>query len=158
MSHRLALSLPLALACAACANYDFSKARTVDGGLDTRKLIADLKASGEESLSDGIWIPLIYCNITNFKASSMPGKPAGYEFSHWTGVGPLFVTGAYEKALVGTDGTTIEKDDRLWLGWSVLLDDRDGRIETVAGSRLESTWRVLLLLGHQGDVLYAPKA
>ncbi|MBL8747610.1 MAG: hypothetical protein JNK78_00515 [Planctomycetes bacterium] len=155
MRHRFALA---AFAfTTACANYDFSQARTIDGKLDTRKLIADLKASGEESLSEGIWIPLVYCNISSFKAST-PGKPTGYEFAHWTGVGPVFMNGTYETALIDPAGTTIESDDRLWLGWSLLLNDRDGRIETIAGARLETTWRLLLLFGYDGSVFYASRS
>lgn len=154
MLHRLALVALTLLP--GCANYDFAKARTIDGKLDTKKLIADLKASGEDSLSDGIWIPLIWCDIASFRASQ-PGKPTGYEFSRWTGVGPLFVNGSYEKALIDAEGTTVESDDRVWIGWTLLLDDRDGRIETVAGPRLETTWRALVLFGYDDHVFYASR-
>lgn len=153
-NHPLVVTI-LTAALAGCSSYDFRQARTIDGGLDTNKLITDLKASGAESLSDGIWIPLVYCDITTFRPAR-PGKPVGYEFAHWTGVGPLFVTGAREETLVDRDGNVIEDEDRVWLGWGLLLDDRDERIETTVGPRLESRFRVLGLLGND-DVVYAPK-
>ncbi len=149
---------PLSLLCiplllASCANYDFATARLPDGRFDTQKLIADLEASGKDSLSDGIWIPLVHLDITTFERARWDA-PAGYELSQITSYGPVFLAGAHDITLYDPKGTVIEQRDLEWLGCGVLWFDRDTRIETIAGPRLQSDWRLLLLLGRDDDIDY----
>lgn len=145
--------LCLPLLCAGCANYDFAAARLPDGSFDRQKLIADLQASGEQSLSDGIWIPLIWLDITTF-APARWDEPDGYVLSQISGVGPLFLAGRHDKTLCDPNGASIEQRDMDWFGWGLLWLDRQSRVETVAGTRFESDWRLLTVLGRDGEVDY----
>jgi len=151
MQHPSLLSLLLLLA--SCANYDFAAARLPDGGFDTQKLIADLEASGDESLSCGIWIPLLYLDITTFD-HSRTDQPEGYTLSRITGVGPVFLAGTHDTDLFDRGGTAIEQRDLDWAGWGLLWFDRDTRIETIAGPRFENDWRLLTVFGRHHDVSY----
>jgi hypothetical protein len=148
------LRLPLVVSSvllAGCANYDFSKARRADGSFDTAKLIADLAASGEPELSDGVWIPLIHMDITSFKASrgsqSAPYFHGGFELSHIDAWGPLFLGGSTDLLLVDEKGETIETSERSWVLWSVAYAHRELEIETTRGVRFDGSDRVLLVFG-----------
>jgi hypothetical protein len=146
--------LPFVASCvllAGCTNYDFAKARRPDGSFDTTKLIADLAASGEQQLSDGVWIPLIHMDITTFKSSerarSVPLYRGGYELSHIDAWGPLFLGGNSDVLLVDGKGAKIETAERDWVLWGVGYANHEQRVDTKWGERVDSSNRVLLLFG-----------
>lgn len=145
-------TLPLLalLSLAACANYDFARARLPNGGYDHEKLIADLKESGEDSLVDITWIPLIYTKITSFRASE-PAYPDGYTLSSFGGVGPLFCIGWSKEQVVTDNAGFVESQDDLWAGWTLLYRGKESRIATPYGDRLFDSHRLLLLFGDRGD-------
>ena len=145
-------TLPLLalLSLAACANYDFARARLPNGGYDHEKLIADLTESGEDSLVDITWIPLIYTKITSFRASE-PAYPDGYTLSSFGGVGPLFCIGWSKEQVVTDDAGFVESQDDLWAGWTLLYRGKESRIATPYGYRLFEQNRLLLLFGDRGD-------
>jgi len=130
----------------ACSSYDFAAARKPDGELDVARLITDLKASGKEQLVEGLWIPLLWCDVTTFGPAAR-GYPAGYTLSEFTSVGPLFCAGHHDRRHLDTNGGPIERVDRDWFGWGILFHDTDERIETPSGPRLESSRRYALILG-----------
>jgi hypothetical protein len=97
---------------------------------DTReKLIADLKESGEDSLVDITWVPLIYTKITSFRASE-PAYPEGYTLSSFGGVGPLFCIGWSMEHVVTENAGFVESEDDLWAGWTLLYRGHESRIAT----------------------------
>ncbi len=151
----LAPLLLLASLAAACTNYDFAQARLPNGGYDTRKLIADLKASGRTSLSEGFWIPLLHCDITQF-GPSKAGEPAGYTLGQMQAYGPLFFAGSMDELYFTAEGEPVgEERDRRWLGWGVLLHGEEERLQTHLGPRTRKEWRVALVLGND-DIRYGP--
>lgn len=137
-------TLALLLLCS-CHNYDFATART-ETGWDIKKLIADLEASGDESLSSGIWIPFVYLDLTTF-GPSRPDMPAGYTLTDITSVGPVFCAGAGDTFMVDKAGERIETTDHWWFGWGLLLRDSDEYVETRYGVRCDGKFRWLGLLG-----------
>ena len=137
-------ALPMLLA-AGCANYDFTKAKTPTGEWDMRKLIADLEASGKETLSDGIWIPLVYLDLTTFSRSE-PAMP-GFTLSELTAVAPVFCIGSNERRIVDGDGEPIEHSDRWWFGWGLGLHDYDEYVPTRHGVRCHGRFRWLGIFG-----------
>jgi hypothetical protein len=151
--HRLLTPLLAAIVLPACTGYDFAKARHVDGSPDLPKLIADLKASGEDELEDGVWVPLVHMDVTTFEASK-PHFPPGYTLTRIRAYGPLFAYADVEKTIVDEQGQPIETDDLNALGLGLLWYSRDSRIETSSGPRLQDRWRVALLVGNDDDVLY----
>ena len=138
--------LPLLAALAGCANYDFASARLPTGEIDMPKLVADLKASGDKRLCDMVWIPLIYQRVKVFQASEA-GLPPGYKLLESSAVGPLFCAASAETRVVDQAGKAIESNDYFWLGWGLVFRDRDEYVETPHGTRLESRWRLCVLLG-----------
>lgn len=148
------LALLTLLPLAACANYDFHRARLPNGGWDHQKLIADLKESGEDALVDFTWIPLIYTNVTTFRASK-PHLPSGYTLQAGGGVGPLFCFGWEEEQVITDDATFVESENGTWVAWSLGYRGRHKRIATPFGDRISDRHRVALLFGTRGDdVLY----
>jgi hypothetical protein len=143
-----------------CANYDFARARRPDGTLDMSKLIADLAASSDKTLSDGVWIPLIHMDITTFEASgqsrSGPFFRGGYVLSHLDAWGPLFLGGSSEQFLVDEKGEAVESGERDWVLWGAAYFDRDQRVDTKWGKRVDSSHRVLLLFGGDHTVYQQP--
>ena len=139
------LVLPLV---AGCHSYDFAKARLPDGTYDGKKLMADLKASGEETLSDGYWIPLLHCDITSF-GPTRSGIPFTYNVSHWSAYGPLFCLGKAEQQTFAGDGSKLEDNERHWGLWGIAYHDLEERIETKHGQRTHGDWRVALLFGQE---------
>lgn len=142
----------LTLLLAACSNYEFARARHADGSYDLPKLIADLKASGEERLSEGSWFPLVHFDATTFAASD-PQYPAGYTLTESTGFGPLFSAFDTKKTIVDGQGAVIERDRVLGLLLGFLYYDHDQHVETPSGRREEERRRFLLVFGRD-DVLY----
>ena len=148
LTHRTALC-SLVLLLTACANYDFARARTPDGRVDMKKLVTDLEASGKPQLSNGLWIPGIYLNLTTFQANALPNLPDGYTLDKMTGVGPIFFAGGRDQTLLDKQGNQIEESDRDWLGWGLLWDDHDQRVETSHGLRCEGRLRYLGVFGRE---------
>jgi len=142
--HRAGLALLSLLS--ACANYDFAQAELPDGSYDVPRLIADLEASGEDSLHDFTWLPLLHLSLTEFKASAY-NFPKGYTLSRTQGYGPLFFLGSKDERVVGQKGEAIEQNDLDWFGWGVLYHDLDQRIETESGPRYYDRGQILLLWG-----------
>jgi hypothetical protein len=139
-------------ALTACSTYDFARARLPDGSLDTKKLIADLEASGKHSLDQGTWIPLIYLELTTFEKSD-DQLPEGYTLTHLKSFGPLFFAGGNDMKILAKDGASVEARDREWAGWGVLYHDHDSYVGTPYGTRREKHERFLLLFGSD-HVLY----
>ena len=144
------LALVTLLPLTACANYDFARARLPNGGYDHGKLIADLKESGEDSLVDITWVPLIYTKITSFRASE-PAYPEGYTLSSFGGVGPLFCIGWSKEHVVTDNAGFVESQDDLWAGWTLLYRGHESRIATPYGDRLSERHRVALVFGTRDD-------
>jgi hypothetical protein len=144
------LALLTLLPLTACANYDFARARLPNGGYDHGKLIADLKESGEGSLVDITWVPLIYTKITSFRASE-PAYPEGYTLSSFGGVGPLFCIGWSMEHVVTENAGFVESEDDLWAGWTLLYRGHESRIATPYGDRLSERHRVAVLFGTRDD-------
>jgi hypothetical protein len=144
------LALLTLLPLTACANYDFARARLPNGGYDHGKLIADLKESGEDSLVDITWVPLIYTKITSFRASE-PAYPEGYTLSSFGGVGPLFCIGWSMEHVVTENAGFVESEDDLWAGWTLLYRGHESRIATPYGDRLSERHRVAVLFGTRDD-------
>lgn len=136
-------AIAFASLAAACTNYDFAKARAPDGEYDMKRLIADLKASGEEELSAGIWIPLVWFDVTTFRASE-PSLPAGYTLATARGYGPAFVVGSREQTAVDAAGEWIDTQEKDWIGWGLLYYSHDDWSMSTHGRRLRSAWRILL--------------
>lgn len=149
------LALAAILLLPACTNYDFAKARRPDGGWDHQRLVADLQASGEEKLTSGTWIPLLYMDLTIFKASD-PCYPAGFTLDQYGAVGPLFLAGSMHREVVTSDGVTVETGRDRWLGWGLLYRGQDEAVPTPHGERRRDSDRCLLLFGGDDDVLYVP--
>jgi hypothetical protein len=144
------LALLTLLPLAACANYDFARARLPNGGYDHGKLIADLKESGEGSLVDITWVPLIYTKITSFRASE-PAYPEGYTLSSLGGVGPLFCISWSMEHVVTENAGFVESRDDVWAGWTLLYRGHESRIATPYGDRLSERHRVAVLFGTGDD-------
>lgn len=142
MRHACLLLLPLV----ACNNYDFAKARKADGELDLPKLIADLKASGDEQLTEGTWIPLLWLDLTTF-GPSKPNYPKGYTLQEVASAGPIFCAGKHTVRYVDEQAAPIEREDRRWLGWGVLYHDHEGRVVTPSGTRVDDSHRLALIFG-----------
>jgi hypothetical protein len=142
--HRHIPMLAIAAMFAACTNYDFAKARRADGSWDYPRLIADLKASGEERLRAGTWIPLIWMDLQHFGPTTEPGMPAGHKLSHLTSYGPVFCVGDRDETFVDGDGRWIEDDELDWSLWGVLHRDRAATCETTRGRRRASSGGFLL--------------
>lgn len=140
----------LAFLLCSCSNYDFAKVRTATGAWDMPRLIADLQASGEESLSSGIWIPFLYLDLVTFEPSR-PDMPAGYTLTDLTAVGPIFCAGAADTFMVDPAGERIETSDRWWFGWGLLLHDYDEYVETRHGVRCHGRFRWLGLFGKDSN-------
>ncbi|MBL8753535.1 MAG: hypothetical protein JNK15_09555 [Planctomycetes bacterium] len=144
-----------AVAAAGCHNYDFATARLPNGELDTKKLIADLQASGRVSLSDGFWIPLVHCDITTF-GPSKSDAPTGYTFGQLQAYGPVFCVGGMQEAYFTATGEPAgESRDRRWLGWGIVFHDYEEQIEAKLAPRTRHDWRVALIFG-KDDVRYGP--
>lgn len=148
---------------ASCANYDFANARLPSGAYDMPKLIADLQATGKESLYDMVWIPLIYQRVQVFRAADA-GLPPGYKMVKSNAVGPLYFAATAETHVVDEAGKPIEFNDHFWLGWALLFNDVDEYVQTPHGTRLSERWRLCVLLGNEHktyarrDLLQAPAA
>lgn len=140
MARTLAVTL---LLLASCSNYDFAAARGPDGVYDMKRLIADLEASGQPSLTEGHWIPLAWLEVTVFRRSD-PGMPNGYTLTSLRALGPLFAFGSSDAVAVDEHGTWLDTQDRDWglwgLGW---FQHYDWSMST-SGRRLRSYDRVLL--------------
>lgn len=147
---RLLLAL---LALTACTTYDFSQARLPDGSLDTKKLIADLNASGKDSLTEGFWIPLIHLDLQTFEKNGRE-LPAGYTLTMVKSYGPLFFGGSTDEKIFDQDGGSIEASDHEWIGWGLLYHDRDSYVGTKHGTRHGKRERFLLFFGSD-DTVYA---
>lgn len=145
-----------ALLLPACANYDFDRARLPNGGWDHQRLLADLQASGEDSLAEIVWIPLLYTEVTMFKASD-PSLPKGYTLSTGGGVGPLFCANWSSQQVVGEDLAFVESTTTRGIGWNLLYDGTWQRTRTTHGDRLADRHLVLRWFGDE-DVLYLPPA
>ena len=134
-----------------CANYDFARARRADGTLDMSKLIADLQASKEKHLTDGVWIPLIHMDITTFEPSDVsargPYLRGGYVLSHIDAWGPLFLAGSADRVVMDGNGETVETADNEWAVWGVAYAERDQQVDTKWGKRVDSSHRILLVFG-----------
>ena len=139
--------LALCLSLAGCANYDFAMAKKASGEWDMQKLIADLQTSGETQLSNGIWIPLIYTNLTTFSRSH-PLMPDGYTLRDMTAIAPIFCAGSHEEWIVDEAGAPVEQSDRWWVGWGLLLHDYDEYVHTPSGLRCHGRFRWLALFGN----------
>lgn len=155
MRHTPFLALAATFLCSACTNYDFTKARRPDGSWDHQRLVADLQASGQQSLRSGTWIPLLYLDLTIFKPSD-PGYPAGFTLNQFDAVGPLFLAGTRRRDVMTSDGAAVEWDRNRWLGWGLLHHGRDQAIPTAHGERRFDRDRYLLLWGGDDDVVYVP--
>ena len=139
----------------ACTNYDFAKARRPDGSWDQQRLIADLNASGQEKLTAGTWIPLIYANLTTFKPSA-PCYPTGFTLEQYGAVGPVFLAGDFERQVMTSEGMPIERDRDRWFGWGLVYRGREEAVPTAHGERRSDRDRCLLLFGGDDDVVYVP--
>lgn len=133
-------------ALTACSTYDFAAARLPDGSYDTKKLIADLDASGERRLSSGIWIPLIWLDLETFERND-PTLPEGYTHERLTSFGPVFFGGSLSRNVVDTDCADVESRERDWFGWGGLFFDEEEDVATTHGNRHEGRSRFLLLFG-----------
>jgi hypothetical protein len=149
------VALAAALLLPACTNYDFAKARRPDGTWDHQRLVADLQASGEEKLTAGTWIPLLYMDLTIFKPSD-PCYPRGYTLDHFSAVGPVFLAGSMQREVVTSDGTAVETGRDRWLGWGLVYRGKDEAVPTPHGERRYDSDRCLLLFGGDDDVVYVP--
>ena len=137
----------VAFLTAACSNYDFAAARRPDGSYDLPKLVADLEASGEESLTGGTWLPLLHLDVESFeRADNLEG---GYELVHVDAYGPLFFAGGIERRLYTPKLQQVEADERDWLALGLLYWSRDNEVASLAGPRHERERRVLLLFGKE---------
>jgi hypothetical protein len=141
-----ALLLAASAVLCSCANYDFAKARLPNGEPDMPKLLADLKASGEDSLSSMTWIPLVYLNLQTFEPSKSENF-GGYTLLDSHVYGPLFCVGDVDRVLVDAQGGPVESNDYFWLGWGIPYHGHHERIETKAGHRVRDDWRVAVVLG-----------
>jgi hypothetical protein len=141
----LRVALLLAGSLCACSNYDFARAKLPSGEWDYGKLAADLKASGEPALHEGIWIPLIWLDLTTFRVSE-PSLPAGHTLETWQGAGPLFCVGNGHERLVDDAGVEFERRDAEWYVWGVPYWSRTQRVQTQRGERLQRDSRILLLI------------
>lgn len=150
---RLVGTLSLALS-AACSNYDFARARNADGEFDIPMLIEDLDASGESTLIDWFWIPLIYLDMTTFSRADA-ALPAGYRLNDATSYGPLFLVGAGDMAIIDAAGKTIEHSDSDWLLLG-LWQSTTTRVESVVGPRVDDRSRALFGLLNWENVHYLP--
>jgi hypothetical protein len=137
----------LLITAAACSSYDFAAVRHPDGSYDLQQLASDLEASGKEQLSEGVWIPLIYLDVTTFKRSD-PLMPEGYTLSELTGYGPIFFAGDGEETVFDGRLEKVESTQGNWIVWGIGFRDREQDIETPSGTRVEETRRALLLLGY----------
>lgn len=150
----------LLLPLAGCANnYDFAQARLPGGGYDVNKLIADLKASGDDRLQDGSWFPLIHLERVEFKPSAA-AYPEGYILTTASASGPLFFTAQNDDRIVDATGALVESITASWFGWGLLHHAREHDIATTHGLREHTHRRALLLFGRT-DTRYAvpkPKA
>ena len=136
----------LALTLTACSSsYDFTKARLPSGAWDFPKLIADLKASGKQQLSAGLWLPLIHLEWTTFRASD-PTLPAGYTLQAANCNGPIFCVGDTGEWLVDENGATYERRERDWVLWGLPWFRDTESVETQRGTRVETDSRILLLI------------
>ena len=149
------LALAATLLLPACTNYDFAKARRPDGSWDHQRLVADLQASGEEKLTAGTWIPLLYMDLTIFKPSD-PCYPRGFTIEQFGAVGPVFLAGSMQREVVTGDGVTVETGRDRWLGWGLLYRGQDQAVPTPHGERRQDSDRCLLLFGGDDDVVYVP--
>ena len=144
--HRLPAFATLCAAAtlASCANYQFDQARLADGSWDVPKLVQDLEASEEDSLYDGIWIPLIYTDFTVFTAEDAE-IPGGYTLGELSSYGPLFLGGSASLHIYNPEQTAVERQAAWWALWGVGAVASEERIQTVSGERIESRWRALLV-------------
>jgi hypothetical protein len=140
-----------ALFTTACANYDFATARLPNGELDHARLIADLRASGADELHQGLWIPLLYMDLTSFEPSK-PGLPPGYTLTAMRGYGPIFSFGSYDRVAVDPEGAWLDTQDSGWLVWGLLHYDHKDWCRTPDGRRLRHEERWLLFGGD--DIMY----
>lgn len=138
----------------ACANYDFAKARLPNGEYDHAKLIADLKASGETSLMQGLWIPLIYMDLTSFGPSE-PALPTGYTLKTITSCGPIFTFGSMDRIAVDPEGKWIDTQATDWVVWGLAYYDHEDWSRTPDGRRLRHNERWLLFGGDH--ILYSSR-
>ena len=146
----------LLLPLAGCANnYDFAQARLPGGGYDVNKLIADLKASGDDRLQDGSWFPLIHLERVEFKPSSS-AYPEGYILTTSSASGPLFFTAQNDDRVVDGAGALVESITASWFGWGLLHHSREHDIATTHGLRKHTHWRALLLFGRT-DLRYGER-
>lgn len=152
---RTSLLLSLAL-LPACANYDFASARLPNGGYDYVRLIADLKASGEDQLFECFDIPLLYAQRTFFYASTPP-YPDGYILYSFGDVGPAFLHWS-QQGVVTEDAVFVEAHDSWWLGWTLLYRGKESRIATPFGERRSKARRCLLLWGRDELTWLDPKS
>jgi hypothetical protein len=136
----------LLAAATACSSYDFARARLPDGSYDTARLIADLEASGQDGLSQGLWIPLLWFDLTTFDRND-PLLPAGYTLSTINAFGPVFCGGSHDTKVLDVHGAEVERQRREWFGWGGLYFDDDEAIATTHGMRHEGRTRWLLLFG-----------
>ncbi len=130
----------------ACSNYDFADARKTDGEWDLARLAADLEKSGEDSLRQGSWFPLIHLDVITFRRSD-PRMPPGYTLQQFDANGPVFFAGASERRVFDERFEPVEGETRDWFGWGLLYWDRSQTIETTHGRRHDGADRVLLLFG-----------
>jgi len=142
------LPLCLAICLAGCANYEFDQARRADGTWDIPKLVRDLEASEDDSLFEGIWIPLLYTDFTVFTVEDVE-LPGGYKLGELTSVGPLFFAGSGGETLLNSEQAEIESCYRWWGALGIGAHGKHETVETTAGTRTTDSWRALLILGDQ---------
>jgi hypothetical protein len=146
-------AVALSTALASCvSNYDFAAARLPNGDYDLAKLEQDLAASGEESLIDATWIPLIWLDVTLF-TKNRTWEPAGHTLTAATMAAPLFCIGSASKRMVDPEQKLIEREEHDWALWMLLYRSSEEGITTNYGERIESETRVLLLFGGE-DTTY----
>jgi hypothetical protein len=148
-------TLCAAIALTGCANYQFEQARRADGSWDIPKLVQDLEASSGESLYSGIWIPLIYADLTVFSGKD-PVISDGYALEELAGYGPSFFVGAASKTLINDAQEAVDRQEAWWGLWGLGVKvDREQTV-TESGERVRDEWRALLLF-HGEDLDYEPR-
>jgi hypothetical protein len=138
---------------AGCSGFDFARARLPDGSPDSAKMIAALAHQSLPSLSDGIWIPLLWMDIEIF-APTHAWEPAGFRWQRTRAIGPLFCFGSAEQRLFDRDGTQFEQRGEDWGAWGLGWSASDSRVVTAHGTRFEGDLRVLGVLGWHDEPTY----
>jgi hypothetical protein len=139
------IRLAIVLACtfSACSNYDFAQAKLPSGEWDYRKLVADLKASGTDQLKQGLWIPLLWLDLTTFERS-IDTLPEGHTLQTWQSLGPVAFYGASKRTLFDEAGEQFDWHQQAWLGWGVVWHSDEVTVQTPRGNNVRASDRFLL--------------